>query len=407
METRGIIWVNGTCMNKIDNMRVHFYGVQGSGSIFPSKLERDESRKLSDLDLLKQVFALLKGKGDIQKPIGFTVEELLGGEITTESLSKFREQFELSEQRVYGGWTSCFRVETSDGYDLVFDCGSGFRICAQDIVEKWEIHGNRMLTIFGSHAHYDHTEGFDQAAVCFDPRNKIKVIGNNQYLQALDQNLGIFSRQIDMQLNGIQTPLNYELMPAEFSSVEVRDLNENPAPSELDPMVGEYHDIHAPIKIGKTTVQPFEVFHPDPCLGYRIEHNGKVFVYCTDHELRHGDNPDHPLQIASQKAEDTLRDYSQGVDLLYRDGQFLRAEYDGQVGVSSAFGVSRKDWGHCCFEDVIEMAEACNVQTTYIGHHDPNRSWSERNWMDETLARKSKQMGRVIELAKAETVIDL
>ncbi|MFT5571238.1 MAG: hypothetical protein ACI9FR_000146 [Cryomorphaceae bacterium] len=26
----------------ITNMRVHFYGVQGSGSVFPAKAERDE-----------------------------------------------------------------------------------------------------------------------------------------------------------------------------------------------------------------------------------------------------------------------------------------------------------------------------------------------------------------------------
>ena len=172
-------------------------------------------------------------------------------------------------------------------------------------------------------------------------------------------------------------------------------------------MVGSYHDVSKPIVIGKTTIQPFEVFHPDPCLGYRIEHNGKVFVYCTDHELRHGDDDQHPLQKASVKAENELKRQAYGADLLYRDGQFLRAEYDGQIGVGSAFGVSRKDWGHSCFEDVIEMAEACEVKTTYIGHHDPNRSWSERNWMDETLARKSQQMGRTIELAKAEKVIDL
>ena len=394
-------------MKKIENMRVYFYGVQGSGSISPSKAERDESRRLSDIELLKQVFSLLQGKNAIDQPITHSVEDLLGGEVSDKTLEKFRRQFSLEEQRVYGGWTSCFRVETSDGYDIVFDCGSGFRICAQDIVDKWEVHGNRDLTIFGTHAHFDHTEGFDQAAVCFDPRNNIKVIANNQYLTALDQNLGIFSRQIDMQLNGIQTPLNYELMPAKFSSVEIRDLNAYPAPQVADPMVGSYHDVSKPIVIGKTTIQPFEVFHPDPCLGYRIEHNGKVFVYCTDHELRHGDDDQHPLQKASLKAENELKRQAYGADLLYRDGQFLRAEYDGQIGVGSAFGVSRKDWGHSCFEDVIEMAEACEVKTTYIGHHDPNRNWSERNWMDETLARKSQQMGRTIELAKAEKVIDL
>ncbi len=94
-------------------------------------------------------------------------------------------------------------------------------------------------------------------------------------------------------------------------------------------------------------------------------------------------------------------------DVLYRDGQFFRIEYDGEMGIGSPHGVSRLDWGHSCIEDVIEMALECRVKMTYIGHHDPNRDWSERNWIDETLRRKSEQTGAGFELARAETVIDL
>ena len=263
------------------------------------------------------------------------------------------------------------------------------------------------MYIFGSHAHFDHTEGFDQAAVCFDPRNNIHILANHHYLKALDQNLGIFSHHIDMDLKGIQTPLNYELMPAKFDSTEIRDLQANPAPVDGDPMVGKYHDIKEPIVIGKTTIQPFEVFHPDPCLGYRIEHNGKVFIFCTDHELRRGEDADNPLQTASLEAEERLIQQSMDADVLYRDGQFLQIEYDGHQGIGAPFGVSRLDWGHSCIEDVMEMAETCNIKHTYIGHHDPNRTWAERNWIDETLERRSEQTGLKFEMAKAETIIDL
>ena len=86
------------------------------------------------------------------------------------------------------------------------DCGSGFRICAKDIIQKWGDRKDRNLFIFGSHSHSDHTEGFDQAAVCFDPRNHIYVYGNRQYLRALDQYLGIFSHHVDVNLKGVQTP---------------------------------------------------------------------------------------------------------------------------------------------------------------------------------------------------------
>lgn len=393
--------------DKIENLRIHFYGVQGSASIFPAKAEREEARLQADLKLLEQIFAKIEATENEDGKLACSVEELLGGELNRATLMEYRSSFDIEEQRVYGGWTTCFRIETSDGYDIVIDCGSGFRICADDIMRKWGDQAERHLYILGSHAHYDHTEGFDQASVCFDPRNHIHIMANFQYLKALDSNLGIFSHLIDMNLKGIQTPLSYELMPANFDSTEIRDLDASPAPVDGDPMVGRYHDIKEPIKIGKTTIKPFKVFHPDPCLGFRIEHNGKVFVFCTDHELRHGDDPNDPLQIASLEAEETLCSHSLNADVLYRDGQFLKAEYDGELGIGTPLGVSRMDWGHSCIEDVMDMAEKCNIGQTYIGHHDPNRTWADRNWIDEILERRSEQSGLKFEMAKAETVIDL
>jgi hypothetical protein len=159
--------------------------------------------------------------------------------------------------------------------------------------------------------------------------------------------------------------------------------------------------------VGETVIQPIEVFHPSPCLAYRFEHGGKVFVFCTDHELRRGDDPEDPRQQASMEAEQRLRDACRDIDVLYRDGQFLEIEYDGQMGVGLPFGVSRLDWGHSTIEDVLEMACDCRVKRTYIGHHDPNRNWAERRWIDQILERKSMQSGLHFELAQAETVIDL
>lgn len=392
---------------KVENMRIHFYGVQGSASIFPPRVEREAARLRADLRLLEQVFNKLHNQQNTDGKLACSVENFLGGPLNKATLANFRSTLELQEQAVYGGWTTCFRIETSDGHDLVFDCGSGFRICAEDIMRKWGNQDERHLTIFGSHAHYDHTEGFDQAAVCFDPRNNIHVVANYHYLKALDQNLGIFSHEMGMDLKGIQTPLSYDLMPASFTSTEIRNFATSPPPAAGDPMIGEYHDLNKPFIIGKTIIQPFEVFHPDPCLGFRIEHNGKVFVYATDHELRHGDDPKHPLQKASLEAEQRLIEQTMNADVLYRDGQFLRSEYDGDKGIGTPLGVSRMDWGHSCIEDVVAMAKHCNVGHTYIGHHDPNRTWAEKKSIDEKLRLQADADDIKYEIARAETIIEL
>jgi phosphoribosyl 1,2-cyclic phosphodiesterase len=385
------------------NLRVHVYGTQGSGSVFPSKAERHAFQRRADVELLTLVLQDLAARADASGRIAFRIEDLLGGAIAPRTVARYLERFEAQEPRVYGGWTTCVRIETGDGLDLVFDCGSGFRNCARDLQEKWGARPERHLHLFGSHSHLDHTEGFDQAAVCFDPRNHLHIYGNHQFLRALDFNLGIFSRQVAPSVQGVQTPIFFGVMPARFHATAIGDL---PPAAEGPALARETLPLEAPIAVGATTVTPFEVFHPAPCLAYRVEHGGRVFVFCTDHELRHGD-ASHPDQVRSDEAEARVVRYATGADLLYRDGQYLRAEYDGTMGIGGSGAIPRIGWGHSCIEDVVEMATACRVRYTLIGHHDPNRDWSERNWIDESMARRTADGPSRIQLACAETMFEL
>ena len=371
-------------LSDVKNLRVHFYGTQGSGSIFPSREERLAFQERSHVELLKLVFDDLATHADGQGRLGCTIDELLGGVLSPKTLDAYVRRFHVPEPRVYGGLTTCVRVETADGDDIVLDCGSGFRHCARDLQAKWGSLAERHLHVFGSHSHLDHTEGFDQAAVCFDPRNHLHIYGNPQFLRALDMNLGIFSHEVAPSIQGVQTPIYFGVMPATFESSVMA----------------------APVRLGETTISAFEVWHPAPCLAYRIERGGRVFVFCTDHELRRGD-PAHPDFAPSQQAEQRLIAHATGADLMYRDGQYLRAEYDGLRGIGGSSPVPRAGWGHSAVEDVVEMATACGIRHTLIGHHDPNRDWSERNWLDESLTRRTAGSDTRIEFARAETVFDL
>jgi len=288
----------------------------------------------------------------------------------------------------------------------VFDCGSGFRNCAKTLQEKWGTQDERHLHLFGTHSHYDHTEGFDQAVVCFDPRNTIHVYGNRQFLHGLNRTLGIFTKHVEPSVHGVHTPLFYALMPAKFRSYESREEFPVPNPVDEDMLAHHIHDVRGPIEFGQTRIDMIPVFHPAPCLAYRLTRNNQSFVFCTDHELFHG-SQDDPRYSASRLAEEQLITFSDQADLLYRDGQYFRVEYDGQQGIGNGSPVSRAGWGHSCVEDVLEMAERCQVRRTLIGHHDPNREWSERNWIDEILQRRGDQTGLRFELAQAETIIDL
>ncbi len=393
--------------DSIQNMRIRFYGVQGSGSTFPDTNELDDIQAVNDCKLLEAVFKDLSEKMPDTHFSKEAVRQYLGGSINRKTLLQYRKKFVIDQPRIYGGWTTCIHVATSDGYDIVFDCGSGFRNCAKNLQKKWGNLTQRELYIFGSHSHYDHTEGFDQAVACFDPRNTIHIHGNYQYLQALNSYLGIFTHHVRKDVIGVQTPINYSLMPASFHGYEICD-STGPEPAHKKKDIGcTPLDINQKIRIGKTTITAFNVCHPAPCLAYKIEHGDKKFIYCTDHELKHGIDPEDSDCIVCNAAEEQLIAHSQKADVLYRDGQFLKSEYDGLTGIGSSGPVLRLDWGHSCIEDVQEMAENCSVKHTYIGHHDPNREWAERNWIDESLARSCKGKKRKIELARAGTVIDL
>lgn len=394
----------GMSEHAIERLRIHLYGTQGSGSVFPSRRERLAFRQLEHLDLLKLVFEDLSGHADSRGHIRDRVEDILGGPIDHKTLTAYAARFDIPEPRVYGGWTTCVRIETADGYDIVFDCGSGFRNCARDLQAKWGTLAERHLYLFGSHSHLDHTEGFDQAAVCFDPRNRLHIYGNHQFLRALDFNLGIFSRRVDAAVQGVQTPIFYGVMPAKFTATTIGAAHES---QEGDVSLNSVaHPLDEPIQLGKTTITAFEVFHPAPCLAYRVEHGGRVFVFCTDHELWHGDQAS-PNHATSREAEARLIAHATGADLLYRDGQYLRVEYDGVMGIGGSGPVPRAGWGHSCIEDVIDMALACGVRHTLIGHHDPNRDWSERNWLDESMLRRTGHTESRVEFARAESTFDL
>jgi len=387
------------------SLRVHLYGTQGSGSVFPSRAERLAYQRRASVELLTRVLEDLSTRADASGQIALRIEDLLGGPIGPGTVARYAERFSVQEPRVYGGWTTCVRIETGDGFDIVFDCGSGFRNCARDVQDKWGAQAERHLYLFGSHSHLDHTEGFDQAAVCFDPRNHLHIYGNHQFLRALDFNLGIFSRQVAPEVQGVQTPMFFGIMPARFHATAIGGVPVT-GESEGAAFACATHDLETPIRIGETAIVAFEVFHPAPCLAYRIEHGGRVAVFCTDHELRHGD-PSHPDQRQSDDAEARVVRYATDADLLYRDGQYLRAEYDGTTGIGASGPIPRVGWGHSCIEDVIDMALACRVRHTLIGHHDPNRDWSERNWLDDAMARRTARSEYRIELARAETVFDL
>jgi hypothetical protein len=374
--------------------------VQGSCPMFPEPHEVEEYRWMVAQDALQRVLRDLKSGGT-------SIERLLTMAEDDAAVLKHLQQLGRSELPVYGGETTCVSVETPEGDVIVLDGGSGIRNGSKHLIENWGLRA-RKLYILASHGHLDHRSGLPFSQFCFvRPAFDIQIYGTRSFLYALDQGYGIFSRRISRQMY-YDDPIDYRIMSATFAGVEI------PADENIEDDEGavsrpwSMHGANEPIRIGATTVTPFDVYHgPTRCLAYKFEHGAKSFVFCTDHELRHGPDPADPKQAKSLAAEARLIEMCQGADLAYFDGQYFLEEYFGRKRIGLTAAVPRMDWGHGCIEDVIARCKACNIKRALIGHHDPERSWQERIRMDQELAANEKMNGRPIELAKSDTMIDL
>ncbi|WP_166820301.1 MBL fold metallo-hydrolase [Thalassoroseus pseudoceratinae] len=388
----------------VESLRITFWGTQGSLQYFPDPTQVGEYADLIATDCLRRVFAMAEEKfGDKS----FTIQDLLGGELDQASLAKLYQTIGRAAPAVYGGETTCAEIETSDGFVFVIDGGSGIRHFAKKRVLDWKDRDDRELTIFGTHDHLDHRIGLPFSSMCFaQPAFRLQVYGNYRFLAALDDRFAVFSQEVT-EATHRDDPLDYRMMSAEFTGTQILC---HDSPLETDQRVPNCstHDAVTPIVIGETVITPFPTYHGStPCLAYRFEHKGKSFVFCTDHELRHGAVADHPNQIRSEKTEESVRAHCQHVDVAYFDGQYLMDEYLGRVGTGNSQGVPRIDWGHSAIEDVVERARVCEIGRTFVGHHDPDREWLDRMKLDEWCHEQSVRLGRHIELAKDRQVINL
>jgi phosphoribosyl 1,2-cyclic phosphodiesterase len=389
----------------IKNLRIRFWGVQGSCPFFPEAHEVADYERAAAMKLLTRVFQDVEAGS--HKPGGCKVEDILGGPISPATIENYQRRLGTSELPVYGGDTTCVSVETSDGKVMFLDGGSGIRNASKFFIKRWPANRARQIHILGTHEHLDHRSGLPFSQFCFvRPEFNIQVFGSAQFLHALDDRYGVFSRKIT-DTTYLDDPIDYRVMSASFSGFELRnpevpDFRGGSTPDWL------CRDISQPVQIGATKITAFDVYHGlTRCISYKIQHGPVSFVFCTDHEIRHGPDPFDPRQAQSKAAEQRLREHIRGVDLAYVDGQYFRDEYDGKKGIGVTMQVKRIDWGHGCIEDVVARAAECGVQRTLIGHHDPERTWVDRLAADRWLDQQCEGKPYKIELAKGESVVDI
>src|SRR5579859_1112818 len=225
-----------------------------------------------------------------------------------------------SENLRYGGNTSCVEVRLN-GHIYVFDCGTGFRNLGKQLVQ--EANGNSISAhIFLSHFHWDHIQGIPFFTPLYTDRE------SHFFFHSSNRTRGL-QRAIEQQMSDPYFPVNMNEMAAHRQFYGIEE--------------GE-------IPFDDCLIKSMWLNHPQGCLGFRLEAQGKVLVYATDNE------PGHAV------FDKNVRKLAEGADVLIYDAQYMPDEYQK----------FKKGWGHSTWREGIDIVSASGAKELVLFHHDPD-----------------------------------
>lgn len=221
-----------------------------------------------------------------------------------------------------GGNTPCVEVRC-DSRVIVLDAGTGMRPLGLAL----EREGLSNVDVLISHAHMDHVQGFP----FFNP--------------AYNSGVNVM----------IHVP-PFSIDPAE-PFIRLMEAPHFPVVFNSLPATIAFHRLNGTCTLGRVKITTHPVNHPGGCYAYRLEFRGKSMVYLTDHEPYSRQTPG---DAAAEEKDRAVREFIRGADLLVRETQYTREEYEQHRG-----------WGHGTFEDALLDALDMGVKRLALFHHDP------------------------------------
>ena len=212
---------------------IHFWGVRGS---LPTPLRNEQVQSK-----LTAAIARMTPK-DLESP---------------EAKMRFISSLPDWIYGTYGGNTPCVELRPKSGEVILIDCGTGLRDYALYGKKPEDNH----YTIFISHVHWDHIQGFPFFGPSFNPATTIDFYSPIENLEE------VFEKQSS-------TPY----FP----------------PNGCWPSVKKqcrFHKIEEgkPVELFGLKIECHKMTHPGDSYSYSFQEEHKKFIYCTDAELQHSD----------------------------------------------------------------------------------------------------------------------
>ncbi|MDR0720127.1 MAG: MBL fold metallo-hydrolase [Treponema sp.] len=258
---------------------------------------------------------------------------------------------------VFGGNTACIEIRADERL-IIVDMGTGIRPLGDWLMVHDLKEGPITADIFITHTHWDHIMGFPVFNPMFIPTSKFHIRGPVSYED--ETLMSILSQQ-----------LSYRYWPVRLH--------------ELAAQI-EYSTIHeTSLDLGRgLKVVTKYLNHPILCLGYRFEYQGKSIVTAYDFEPyrnifpvdKNDSNYDEAAaregETAAQEENGRVLKFFKDADVLIYDTHYTAVEYE-----------SKKGWGHSTFEQAIIAAREASVKRLVCFHHDPNRTDSQLEELED------------------------
>ena len=222
----------------------------------------------------------------------------------------------------YGGNTACVTIEAPGMDPILLDLGTGLRFYGDAFLADAApgdppFRGIALVT----HLHWDHVQGLPFFVPIHQPGSSLVVCGRND-----DGTLG---DAFD------------EFMRPPFFPVRSADLGGDITFRDVDDEIFEWE--RAVITVG-------DVPHTGATNGYRIEVDGVVIAYISDHQ-----QPSKGLEVS-----DSVAKLCHEADLVIHDAQYEHHEF-----------AQKTDWGHCTVEYAVQVAARAGAKRLALFHHDP------------------------------------
>ena len=245
-----------------------------------------------------------------------------------------------AETARYGGNTSCIQVTLDDGTLIILDAGTGARGLGLTLVDDPPSRIDLLLT----HLHVDHVEGLGAFEPIWRPQTDLHIWGPASPMVSLDER--------------IATYFSPPLFPIHLSEV---------------PAQCTFHDApDAGWAIGGAMLRSDPIQHPGATVGYRLEADGRVLTYLTDHEPALG------MDLETSRPE-WISGFAlaSGADMLIHDCQYTREEYETRFG-----------FGHSSTDHVAVFAQKTETDRTVLFHHDPMHTDGELEAIREAVIER-------------------